>query len=219
MYRTRFPAVDIAQGARLGSNVTIERGGVQIGASVLADFTQFANNARVFGGRFGGTSDFPSRVAGETVVGDHPSVLSSVLCCDSVHGTPLLVRAGIFGSARVFGSAVIQEVEVRDSAYVYGSAVLDGRGGSFIVSGHTRICAGYWRRAPRVASLGWVESLERELWLTEGPPGYAMVGCTLESYDRWFRVGPRWGRRCYGLSAEQTRVALDVLDGWLRSSL
>lgn len=212
MYRQEFPRAEISAAAVLGEGVEFRSDTVEIGPDVRARHTTFCDNARVFGGSFTGSKTMPARVAGETCVAGDPTVISSVLCCDSIYGSPLILRSGIFDRAKVYGHASLTDVVVQGHARVYGDAVLDGSRGRFTVESKTRICAGVWRRPPRVADLGYV-------FLTEGPPGFALVDCVLQPIDRWLKIGPRYFRHHWKATPDQSVAVLAVLREWLPVSV
>lgn len=151
-----------------------------------------------------------STIAIECRVTDGAHIVDSVVSCDQVSGA-YLYRCGIFDQCRVFDRPRLLYVEARDGARVYGDAVLIGRPDSTIkLHGDMRILTGHWHRAPLYKHLGFC-------FLTEGPPGWAMVDCKFNSLKAWFRVGERFARRWYKWTPQEVEQVRAVLMEWERT--
>ena len=131
------------------------------------------------------------------------TILHSTVVCDEVTGGQV-IECGLFGQVCVWDAPLLYRVVATEGARVYGSARLLG---PLRLGGDMRIIAGTWHRTPRYVHLGFC-------FLTEGPPGWAMVDCKFASYARWFRVGERYARMVYGWQPEQLAQALAVLMEW-----
>nr|AUN37462.1 hypothetical protein [uncultured bacterium] len=129
--------------------------------------------------------------------------MGCVISCDEVTGGHL-VECGLFDQVCVWDSPQLYRVQANDGARVYGSAVLIG---PMRLYGDMRIMAGTWHREPRYVHLG-------HCFMTEGPPGWAMVDCKFLSYERWFRSGPRFAAHHYGWNEEQIDAVRQVLIEW-----
>jgi hypothetical protein len=127
----------------------------------------------------------------------------SVIACDEVTGGRL-VECGLFDQSCVWDAPTLFRVTAREGARVYGNAIMLG---PLELLSDMRVLAGTWHRAPRFCHLGYC-------FLTEGPPGWAMIDCKFNSYAGWFRVGPRYARRWWGWTHEMHDRVRDVLIVW-----
>lgn len=147
------------------------------------------------------------RLVSTTLAGDtrfHGAIAErSVICCDEVTGGHI-IESGLFDQVAVWDWPKLYRVNANGGARVYGSARLIG---PLSLHGDMRILAGTWHRAPRYVHLGFC-------FLTEGPPGWAMVDCKFNSYAGWFRVGDRFARRYYDWAPEQLAQVRDVFRVW-----
>jgi len=125
------------------------------------------------------------------------------IACDEVTGGRL-VECGLFDQSCVWDAPTLFRVTAREGARVYGNAIMLG---PLEIFGDMRVLAGTWHRAPRYCHLGYC-------FLTEGPPGWAMIDCKFNSYAGWFRVGPRFARRHYGWNTAMHERVRDVLNVW-----
>lgn len=127
----------------------------------------------------------------------------SVIACDEVTGGRL-VECGFFDQSCVWDAPTLFRVTAREGARVYGDATMLG---PLEIFGDMRILAGTWHRPPRYCHLGYC-------FLTEGPPGWAMIDCKFNSYASWFRMGPRFARRHYDWTEPMHERVRDVLIVW-----
>lgn len=148
-----------------------------------------------------------STVSIECRITDRARVVESVVSCDQISGG-YYYRCGLFDQVRCFDAPRMLYVQANDGARVYGNAVLVGRPNALIkLHGDMRILTGVWHRAPKYIHLGFG-------FLTEGPPGHAMVDCKFASYARWFRVGERFARYHYNWTPEMLAQVRAVLTEW-----
>lgn len=131
------------------------------------------------------------------------TVRRSMVACDEVTGGRI-IESCLLDQACVWDAPTLFRVTMRDGARVYGNATLLG---PLELYGDMRILAGTWHRAPRYLHLGFC-------FLTEGPPGWAMVDCKFNSYAGWFRVGERFARRHYGWTPERLAQVRAVFKVW-----
>lgn len=131
------------------------------------------------------------------------TAVRSVIACDEVTGGRI-IESCLLDQSCCWDSPTLFRVTMRDGARVYGDATLLG---PLELYGDMRILTGTWHRAPRYVHLGFC-------FLTEGPPGWAMVDCKFNSYAGWFRVGERFARRHYGWAAEDVAKVRAVLTEW-----
>lgn len=151
-----------------------------------------------------------STVALNCRVTDDAQIIRSIVSCDHVAGATV-IESGLFDQVRVSGAAYLFRVKAKGGARVYGDARIIGGGGWPVhLWGDMRILAGTWHRSPLYQHLGFC-------FLTEGPPGWAMVDCKFNSYDGWFRVGERFARRWYGWSPEKLSDVRRVFRLWADS--
>jgi hypothetical protein len=130
-------------------------------------------------------------------------VARSTLCCDEVTGG-IIIECGLFDQVCVWDSPALYRVTASGGARVYGQAVVLG---PLDLYGDMRILAGTWHRAPRYQHLGFC-------FLTEGPPGWAMVDCKFNSYEGWFCIGDRYARRYFGWTPDQLAQVRNVFTDW-----
>lgn len=131
------------------------------------------------------------------------TVIRSVVACDEVVGGRI-VECQLYEQSAVWDSPTLFRVTARNGARVYGNATLLG---PLTLYGDMRVLAGTWHRAPWYEHLGFC-------FLTEGPPGWAMVDCKFNSYTGWFRVGERFARRHFGWTPDKLRQVRQVFTDW-----
>lgn len=130
-------------------------------------------------------------------------VVRSLIACDEVTGGRI-TECGLFEQVCVWDSPTLFRVIARGGVRIYGQAVMLG---PLSLYGDMRVLAGTWHRAPLYRHLGFC-------FLTEGPPGWAMVDCKFNSYAGWFRVGERFARLHYGWTPEMLAQVRAVFAEW-----
>lgn len=131
------------------------------------------------------------------------TAVRSIISCDEVTGGEI-VECGLFDQVCVWDSPSLYRVKAEGGVRVMGQTVMRG---PLDLYGRMRIAAGTWHRAPLFTDLGFC-------FLTEGPPGWAMVDCKFAPYARWFRMGERFARRHYDWSPEMLAQVRRVFTEW-----
>ena len=166
-------------------------------AAFIDPQSRVVDRARAHSGRLlSSTLAIEARLSNATVV-------RSLVACDEVTGGRI-VESCLLDQSCVWDAPTLFRVTMRGGARVYGEATLLG---PLELFGDMRVLAGTWHRAPQYLHLGFC-------FLTEGPPGWAMVDCKFNSYAGWFRLGYRFARRYYDWSAEQTDQVRAVFTEW-----
>lgn len=157
--------------------------------------------ARIFGGRISGTEKLPSLIGIETVIANHPRIISSTVCNRDVSGSCLIRRCGLFDQSSVSDNAGLSGVVMRNGSMAYGNATLDGQ---IMLTGDMRVGEGRWTRAPQYVDLEFCQ-------LTEGIDGKVGIDCRFEPVEFWLNLTDEFAKVKKGWSGQQCQAVRDAI--------